>query len=117
VAATPVRFRPASFAFTRKATVQPDKLSDRYAAEIKEQRKAEEWFRDYANVKQLAAWLVENGRIETLKELLDYFGACWKWTNEWNEMQAELAPEREDPNECTECARSFGPHYRGPCGH
>lgn len=27
------------------------------------------------------------------------------------------APERADPNNCPECARSYGPHYVGPCEH
>jgi hypothetical protein len=25
--------------------------------------------------------------------------------------------ERDEPTDCPECARSFGPHYRGPCAH
>jgi len=25
--------------------------------------------------------------------------------------------EPSDPNDCAECARSRGPHYRGPCEH
>lgn len=30
-----------------------------------------------------------------------------------------LDPEynRQEPNNCAECARSFGPHYSGPCDH
>jgi hypothetical protein len=25
--------------------------------------------------------------------------------------------DEDDPNDCAECARSYGPHYLGPCEH
>lgn len=46
-----------------------------------------DWCDDYANVLRLARWLVEEWRVETAREMLDYFSAPWKWTTEWNEMQ------------------------------
>lgn len=29
----------------------------------------------------------------------------------------ELIEESTDDDGCPECARSYGPHYRGPCAH
>jgi hypothetical protein len=49
-----------------------------------------EWFRDYSNVVQLGEWLADNWFTE-LVELQRYYAAPWKWTEEWNELQTELA--------------------------
>lgn len=32
-------------------------------------------------------------------------------------MEIEDSKEQDDPNDCPECARSFGPHYKGTCEH
>ncbi len=47
----------------------------------------EEWFADTNNVCKLAHWLVDNGHITELKDLLYFMGKPWKWQDEWDEMQ------------------------------
>jgi hypothetical protein len=31
--------------------------------------------------------------------------------------EPDVPLEPRDPNDCAECARSYGPHYTGPCAH
>lgn len=51
-----------------------------------------------------------------------------EFTAAWREMLGDVIDEviyeavneeadRDDPNDCAECARSNGPHYRGKCEH
>jgi hypothetical protein len=44
------------------------------------------WYENFANVLQLAHWLADEGRLETVAETLYYFSKPWKWSDEWAEM-------------------------------
>lgn len=50
-----------------------------------------EWCRDYSNVVALGQWLLDNAEIETAVELQYFYSKPWKWTEEWQQMQAEQA--------------------------
>lgn len=45
-------------------------------------------------------------KLEDIPDL-DFHNACHDYMEDY----------RPDPNDCAECARSFGPHYTGECDH
>lgn len=68
---------------------------------------------------------VANARLialapELLSFVLDVMRGCTD-REDLERMAARLAVragvEDEAPGQCAECARSFGPHYTGPCAH
>jgi hypothetical protein len=52
-----------------------------------------QWFADYGNVTQLGHWLMES-RFTCMTELQRYYEKPYNWTDEWNEMQADIRWEK-----------------------
>ena len=45
------------------------------------------WLAHYGNITELARWLVAEGRLTTIEDVLYYFEKPWKWSPEWREYR------------------------------
>lgn len=55
-----------------------------------------EWWGDRGNVADLYRWLRDEARLPPVDEVGDLIERPWKWTPEWNEMQAARAADNEE---------------------
>lgn len=47
------------------------------------------WLADRDNITTLARWLVSEGQLMTIEDVLYFFEKPWKWTPEWREYRAQ----------------------------
>ena len=54
-----------------------------------------QWFEYYDTILQVANYLVENGQITEVSELLYFYEKPWKWDDAYNEMIEKERTEEE----------------------
>lgn len=47
-----------------------------------------EWWKVHSNIVELAEWMHENWRFDTVTDVIYFFDKPWKYEDEWNEYQS-----------------------------